>query len=383
MVSINRSSLDAIDNATSSSGDIFGALNSGKENGGIEAPTLSGEEKKNEEVSIDKSSSSLAKIRNGISNTSSLGSQHSAISKLASALNTDDPRITEVIEKVTSLMDSKSWRFDYFTKQSKTAIERYHHNKNDDSPEGKVAKDLRRLFINRVTMNLKVSRDSQRANQRDFLNPDRIPEGGERKVVEVINDNMRILYAKLPAPSPFLPRSFLFSEIVVDYEIGDGKKATLFCGTMTTHPSFPDPPNEVRMKRMLFADFYEELEVGDKPLTRWISLIAASGGDLPRILRPLAEILHNNKFETKVENTAAKYDRDDTNEQIIHLMEDENVKKLNLANTLMNLFTGSKLYLFVVSVAILFQIIYFATFLKMDQFYADKWSECMDVPEEN
>ena len=206
-----------------------------------------------------------------------------------------------------------------------------------------------------------------------FLNPDRIPEGGERKVVEVINDNMRILYAKLPAPSPFLPRSFLFSEIVVDYEIGDGKKATLFCGTMTTHPSFPDPPNEVRMKRMLFADFYEELEVGDKPLTRWISLIAASGGDLPRILRPLAEILHNNKFETKVENTAAKYDRDDTNEQIIYKLEEENAKKLNIGNTLKRVLTGSKLYLFVISVTVLFQMNMYLTYSEVGAYYEELW----------
>ena len=219
-------------------------------------------------------------------------------------------------------MESRSWRFASFTKKSNTAIERYNHKKNDDSPGGKVAKELRHLFISRVTMNLKAGRDTLRNDHLDFLNPDKATVGGERKEVEVINDNMRILYWKSPYPSPFSPRSDLILEVTVDYDIGDGKKATLICGKSTAHPLLPDDPTkEVRMKESLFASFYEELEVGGKPLTRWTSLLAGSGA-LPRPLKFIDYKMFNKYFDDSVEMFATKYDKDHSDEQIIYTVQE-------------------------------------------------------------
>ena len=81
----------------------------------------------------------------------------------------------------------------------------------------------------------------------------------------------------------------------------------------------------------------------------------------------------------------SKYERDDSNEQLIHQFQDENAKKLNIANTLKNVFTGSKLFLFVVSIAIVVQIFYIPTRGAVDAVYENYWNnltKCMNVTED-
>ena len=91
-------------------------------------------------------------------------------------------------------------------------------------------------------------------------------------------------------------------------------------------------------------------------------------------MRPLAKKLQRKQFEDKVEHTAAKWVVDDTNEQLIHLIEDENAKKLNMTNTLKRVFNGSKFYLFALCTAILINILRDGLVkITMIQHYADKW----------
>ena len=178
------------------------------------------------------------------------------------------------------------------------------------------------------------------------MDPKKIGTLGDRKIVEVVNDNIRILYVKIPLPPPFLPRSSVFSEIVKDIEFDDGRKATLICGKAVIHDSMPgDPTKDVRIKNFLICDYYEELEVGDNPVTRWTSLVASSP-QLPVGMNILAKNTSNKVFEKKVEYTANRYIRDDTNEHIIYEIEEENAEKLDIGNTLLKVFVGSKLFLF-------------------------------------
>ena len=160
--------------------------------------------------------------------------------------------------------------------------------------------------IIRTTVNLKVSLGRLKSDHLDFLNPEKDVEGGERKIVEVVDESIRILYNKSPYPAPLLPRTQIFIQIVQDFELEDGKRATLIFGEAATHNSYPEVPSkEVRLKNILYPDFYEELEIGDKPLTRWTSLLGGSAG-LPRILRPIEIGEFNKYFESATEIFADK-----------------------------------------------------------------------------
>ena len=50
------------------------------------------------------------------------------------------------------------------------------------------------------------------------------------------------------------------------------------------------------------------------------------------------------------------YEQDTSYEQLVHKVEAENAEKLNIANNLSKVFTGSKAFLCAVSVAILFTV---------------------------
>jgi len=103
-------------------------------------------------------------------------------------------------------------------------------------------------------MNLKTSRETLRAHHLNYLDPEKETEGGERKIVEVINENIKILYGKTVFPFPFVPRTTVTIEVVKDYKLRGGKKATLVCAAATTHPSVPeDPTKDVRLKSLMVS----------------------------------------------------------------------------------------------------------------------------------
>ena len=83
----------------------------------------------------------------------------------------------------------------------------------------------------------------------------------------------------------------------------------------------------------MFADIFEELEVGDMPLTRWTYLVAG-GPELPRLLKPIANRENNKYVGDCCDNFASKFDRDQSEDFHIAVLEDENAKKLNIASTL-------------------------------------------------
>ena len=174
----------------------------------------------------------------------------------------EDERITAMVNKVTSLLEStKNWRFAFFTKKTKTAVDHYLTEHADDTPGGIVASELgSTIVISRVTMALKTNLETLRADKLDFLNADKIKKGGERKILEVVNENIRFIYIKSLFPAPLKPRSSIFMEVIKDIELEGGRKATLICGEGFPHESMPeDPQNEVRLTKSLYADFYEEL----------------------------------------------------------------------------------------------------------------------------
>ena len=199
----------------------------------------------------------------------------------------------------------------------------------------------------------------------------------------MVNNNERILFFKLPFPSPLLPRSSVISEIRNDHVSEDGKKLTLIIWRVVTHTSMPEDKNEVRMKNFV-ADFYEELEVGENPLTRWTSLSISRGGDLHWILKPLGFKKHKEIFERKVETHATQWDADDSNEQLIYEMEEENARKLDIGNTLLKVFDGSKMYLIFVVLMILSQVFSLQVDSIIDTYYEELWKNvtaCVFNPE--
>jgi len=135
-----------------------------------------------------------------------------------------------------------------------------------------------------------------------------------------------------------------------------------------------------------YADFYEELQIGENPITRWTSLVAGSP-ELPRILNFLANKENNNYVESCIEMFADKYDRDDSNEQFIQsLMEEENISKLDVGNSLEKVFMGSKFYLVFMSISVVLTIFNNAILAEMELDYKNKWENttvCMMNVTEN
>ena len=181
--------------------------------------------------------------------------------------------------------------------------------------------------------------------------------------VEILEDKgggVMILYSRNVLPPPLLLRSYVGYVIVRNFEI-KGRKSTLICGSAVAHPSKPlAPKNEVRMDIGMFADFYEEIKVKGEIVTRY-TCITAMTPKLPRILKLLgAEKREGGKcMEDSLDFILKLYRQDTSYEPLVHKIEAENVEneKLNIANTLRKVFTGSKAFLCVVSVAILFQVL--------------------------
>ena len=151
-----------------------------------------------------------------------------------------------------------------------------------------------------------------------------------------------------------------------EYEI-DGRRVALVCCGPCTHPSKPKEKGVVRLDSILFADFYEELGDGS---TRW-TVLQAFNPKLPFWIRWLTRG-EAKKFTTEsISLYTRKWERDTRSDKLVQELEDKNDEKLNIANTLSNIFTGSKFFLILTSMV----IIYLDSMSNMMQWKEGYWEE--------
>ncbi|GMH52138.1 hypothetical protein TL16_g05309 [Triparma laevis f. inornata] len=166
----------------------------------------------------------------------------------------------------------------------------------------------------------------------------------------------------------------VFLEVVQEYEI-DGKRAVLVCCGPCTHPSKTPEKGVVRLDKILFADFYEEI---DDNKTRW-TVLQAFNPKLPWIIRWLTKSEAMKFTAESVSLYTRKWARDTAADQRVQKIEDKNDEKLNIANTLSKIFRGSKLFLSLASVFILFFLCSQNLFTSKKEYYEKYWignSQC-------
>ena len=146
-------------------------------------------------------------------------------------------------------------------------------------------------------------------------------------------------------------------DAVRDFGGGEGEEACLTWGGNAEHASKPElPEKEVRCKKTLYANFFQQVKGGDEPVTKWTSLICADTG-LPWMLKAVQN-KETIKYVIKlVDDNADKWGHAISyQEEEFCKLDDINTEKLNMGALLGKVFTGSKLYLFTISITILFQV---------------------------
>jgi len=262
--------------------------------------------------------------------------------------------VITIVHDVTCLMESSDWRHWFFTKKTRVAVEEYKPVRGDTSAASTVFRKIKGCVITRTAMTLKTSIATLVEDHLNFLDPAKTEGGGERAILAGQGTDVRIMWSKVPMPSPLNERDSVFLEIVREYDF-DGRRAVLVCGGPCTHRAKPKEKGLVRLGSLLFADFYEEEEGGAS--TKWTSLFA-SHPELPCLLRGLSRPIHAAYMVGHINMFASKYERDAKYDELVYDAEDRNAEKLNIANTVKKIFMGSKLYLFVAAVAVLFSVYY-------------------------
>ena len=273
------------------------------------------------------------------------------------------------VHDVTCLMESANWKHWFFTTETKVAVEEYGPIRGDNSAAGTVHRKIKGCTICRTTMTLKTNLQELVDYHLDFLEPARFEGGVERAIVAGEGTDVRTLWSTLPMLGGFSTRDVLFLEVVREYDF-DGRRAVLICGGPCTHPSKPKEKSVVRLDRMLFADFYEEVD-GDT--TKWTNLFSTDT-KVPWIFRGFARRLFAGVQNDRINMYALKYERDSRCDLLAHELEEKNAVKLNIVNTLRKIFTGSRMYLFVVAVHVLF-IVYSQTIRRStNAHFVDYWN---------
>ncbi|GMH90743.1 hypothetical protein TrVE_jg5997 [Triparma verrucosa] len=274
--------------------------------------------------------------------------------------------VTALINDVVVMMESDNWKHWYFIKESRVSVQRYMKFRGDTSEAHSIYMKLKGSFLSRSTMMLKTSVAELLEYHLDYLNPAKIPEGGSREILEGEGTSRRILHYKVPTPWPLKPLDSVFLELVHEYEI-DGRRVAHVCCGPCTHPSKPKEKGVVRLDSILFADFYEELEDGS---SRW-TVLQAFNPKLPLWIRWLTRG-EAKKFTTEsISLYTRKWERDTRSDRLVQELEDKNAEKLNIANTLSNIFTGSKLFLSLASMVIIYQ----HSMSNMMRWKQDYWEE--------
>ena len=265
----------------------------------------------------------------------------------------------EIFSQVLTLMESINWRFFFFTKRTNTAIESYHSPRGDDSSAAAIYAGVKGCFIYRSTINLKTSLVVLKTVHLNYLEPSKIKKGGIREIIQD-NGDCRILYSREPMPPPFLFRSMVQLEVTKDIVFDDGRKACLICSVPTFHDSKRnDPQVDVRMDQFLFATYFEEIEVGERPVTR-VTDLGCGDLQLPYLVNiTIGKSGYNKFFANRIDRMVERYEYADTEDDARRKLEEVNEEKLNMANTLKKVFTGSKAYLFVVAASIMYQVVSF------------------------
>ena len=205
------------------------------------------------------------------------------------------------------------------------------------------------------------------------MNREGLADDEVREIIEDDNNGTRILYGTTNFPKPLLPRSITLREVVLELDLSEGRKGCLIVATQTTHDSRPEEPKkDIRLKQYMFATFIEEIETGENPIARSTTL-GCSTPQLPFFVGPIAR-MESEKFCTyMIEIFAAKFEHDNSEEIALIEIEDENEERLNMGNTLKKVFSGSKFYIFVISIIMMSQVMYGKALSAIDFGFTQHW----------